>query len=90
MGEYLEKHPAESYVAVAKRLKDDIAAVQLSRMQIEEIRDRRDFRRVAMDILTREISAHLPDGWQRCSELPAVEEGLAFWKHLATRGHFPN
>jgi len=86
IGEYLEEYPGEPYVAVAERLGDDVAAIQLSRMQIQEIRDQREFRHVAMDSLAREISAHLPDGWQRCSPLPRVEEAQTLWKHLAALG----
>ena len=86
VGEYLEKHPAQSYLAVAKALGEDVAAVQLSRMQLQEVRDERSFRRVAMDSLAREISANLPNGWQLSSERPKLDAGESLWKHLASKG----
>ncbi len=86
IGEYLGKYPGEPYVAVAKRLGDNVAAMQLSQMQIQEIRDERQFRWVAMDSLAREISANLPNGWQRSSPPPRIEEGQTLWKHLAAFG----
>jgi hypothetical protein len=54
-------------------------------MQVQEIRSERDFRRIAMDSLAREISGNLPDGWQCCSPPPPVE-GQTLWKHLAGLG----
>lgn len=86
VGEYLEKHPAAPYVAVAKGLGEDVAAMQLSRLQIQEVRDERAFRRVAMDSLAREITANLPNGWQQSSEPPKVAEAEPLWKHLSSKG----
>jgi hypothetical protein len=76
----LDKYPAEPYVSVAKRLGDDVAAVQIGRLQLQEIRDQEWFRHVAMDCLARELVANLPDGWAICSPPKPVPPS---WTHLS-------
>jgi hypothetical protein len=60
---FLEHHPAEPYFKVARRLGDDVAAIQLARMQFEEAVDRDEVRQVAMDGFSREIVENLKRGW---------------------------
>jgi hypothetical protein len=83
VSEYLESRPGKAYVALAEELGDDVAGVQLSRMQIREVHDEKDFRRLAMDALARELTANLPNGWRSCSDLPQVEVDESAWRHLA-------
>ena len=85
VGKYLQAHPGEPYEAAAKRLGDDVAAVQLSQMQVEEVFNESEFRYVAMDALARELNANLPKGWQCCSDLPQIADGQTTWRHLAAK-----
>lgn len=80
---FLERYPGEPYEAAAERLGDDVAAMQLSRLHIAEVRDEHMFRRVAMDSLARELNANLPRGWNRCADLPPAEPEHSPWIHLA-------
>jgi hypothetical protein len=61
--DFLERHPAEPYFKVARRLGNDVAAVQLARMQFEEASDRDEVRQVAMDGFSREVVENLKRGW---------------------------
>lgn len=63
VGDFLKRHPSEPYFKVARRLGDDVAAVQLSQIQFEEIADASELRRAAMDGFSREIAEHLKRGW---------------------------
>lgn len=83
--QFLASHPGEPYVTLAEQLGNDVAGVQLGRMQIEEIRDEKEFRHVAMDAMVRELNANLPKGWQCISDPPLVEDEQTAWRHLAAR-----
>jgi hypothetical protein len=61
--DFLEHHPAEPYFKVARRLGNDVAAVQLARMQFEEAADQDEVRQAAMDGFSREILENLKRGW---------------------------
>ena len=61
--DFLDRFPAEPYIKVARRLGEDVAAVQLARMQFEEASGPAAFRRAAIDGLAREIAEHLKRGW---------------------------
>jgi hypothetical protein len=63
VGNYLASHPAEPYFKVARRLGNDVAAVQLARMQFEEAVGIDGIRRAAMDGFCREIAENLKRGW---------------------------
>lgn len=62
--DFLAKSPTDSYVDVAASLGDDVAALQIERMQFEEAKNECDIRMAAMDSLVREMAFHLPDGWR--------------------------
>jgi hypothetical protein len=61
--DFLVRYPAESYLKLAKRLGEDIAALQLIWMQFDEAVRDKQFREAAKDCLTREVTAHLKRGW---------------------------
>src|SRR5262249_59355309 len=62
---FLARHPGEPYVRVARRLGDDVAAMQLMLLQFEEAEDADRLRRAAMDGLARELADCLRRGWGR-------------------------
>ena len=51
-------------------------------MQIQEVRNEGEFRRMAMDSLARELCANLPNGWQRPLKRHALNP-QTIWKNLA-------
>lgn len=63
MSDFFNRHPAEPYHKMARRLGADVAAAQLMWMQFEEISGADEFRLAAMDGLTRVIRNHLKRGW---------------------------
>src|SRR2546430_17226787 len=63
LAEYLAKHPAEPFISVARRLGEDVAAIQLEHMQLDEARQQGQLRFAAMDSLARQIRRFLPNGW---------------------------
>jgi hypothetical protein len=62
---YLAQYPADSYIAAAARLGDDVAALQLEWMQFDEAKNEVDIRQAAKDSLVRELNYQLPNGWRR-------------------------
>jgi hypothetical protein len=63
IGEYLARYPAEPYHKVARRLGEDIAAMQLVFMQFEEAQESAAIREAARDCLARELADKLKRGW---------------------------
>jgi hypothetical protein len=63
VAEFLERNPAEPYLALADRLGDDMAAFQLERVQFEDAQRSGTVRRAAMDSLARDVNDQLPGGW---------------------------
>lgn len=62
---------------------EPMAAVQVSRLQIQEVRNAAQFRRAAMDSLARELRAHLPNGWGRPTYVDPATVSADLWKHLS-------
>lgn len=60
---FLESIPAVPYVAAADQLADDVAAIQLERMQFEEALRAGSVRQAAIDSVVRDANYHLPGGW---------------------------
>jgi len=65
IGEFLARFPGEPYVALAKRLGNDVAALQLEWMHIRDAATRGDLRQAAMDSLARDLNRYLPNGWRQ-------------------------
>jgi hypothetical protein len=60
--DFLKKHPAVPYVDVVNKIASWVAAMQLSRLQMEEAKEQGKLREAAMDSLARNLNA-LPNGW---------------------------
>ncbi|RKH05119.1 NUDIX hydrolase [Corallococcus sp. CA047B] len=61
---FAEAHPTTSLVALAKELgKDDIAGVQVMSGLLAEAEQRKQVTRFVRDVLVRELSEGLPEGW---------------------------
>jgi hypothetical protein len=61
---FLSCFPGEPYAAVAKRLGNEFAGLQLVRMQNEEAKSDEAVEALAMDSLARGLNRHLPAGWR--------------------------
>jgi hypothetical protein len=64
LGEFLARFPGESYLKIAERLGDDVAAFQVEWMHFDEAQDAASLRHIAMDSLARDLNDHLPKGWR--------------------------
>lgn len=61
--DYVCGFPAEPYVKLAKRLNADVAAMQLSWMQLEEAQEQGRIRGALVDCLVRCITGTVKRGW---------------------------
>jgi hypothetical protein len=64
MQDFLARFPGESYLRIAERLGDDIAAIQVEVTQYDEAKSLSRIRDAAKDSLVRDLNFHLPDGWR--------------------------
>lgn len=76
ISDFLKMHPAVPYTEVVKRLAPWVAAMQLSRLQMEEARDQGTLREAAMDSLARNLN-ELPEGWVADSVTESRAAGAA-------------
>jgi hypothetical protein len=63
VGDFLANFPAEPYLMLAKKLGDDVAAIQLEWIQWANLRTEKEIRNLAIDSLPRAVVGHLPAGW---------------------------
>jgi hypothetical protein len=75
--------PAVPLLALAEELgADDVAAVQVFTELLTEAVQRKQVKRLERDVLVRELSARLPNGWPAVLDDPnrfAVAKALASW-----------
>ena len=65
VADYFAAHPLASYAELANDLGDDVAPIQVTRLQLSEARQEGTLRGAAMNVLLRVIRAELPNGWGR-------------------------
>jgi hypothetical protein len=63
--DYFAAHPLASYSELASDLGDDIAPIQMTRLQLSEAKQARGLRAAAKDVMVRVLRAELPEGWGR-------------------------
>ncbi|HEY2748252.1 MAG TPA: hypothetical protein VGL86_26700 [Polyangia bacterium] len=63
VADYFAAHPLASYAELANGLGDDVAPIQVTRLQLSEAKQEHALREAAKDVLVRVIRAELPDGW---------------------------
>jgi hypothetical protein len=63
INDFLRHFPAEPYVDVANRIAPWVAAMQLSRLQMQEAKHQGTIRGAAMDSIARNLNWRLPAGW---------------------------
>lgn len=78
---FLERHPAEPYVDVVKRIAPWVAAMQLSRLQMQEAKREGTLREAAMDAFARELN-WLPEGW--IPDSASESRAAAAYAHAST------
>jgi hypothetical protein len=66
--EFLQQFPCEAYVKLARRLGDDVAAIQLECLQFDEAASTGYVQQAALDSLIRDLFWHLTDGWEGCAK----------------------
>jgi hypothetical protein len=77
---FLSRYPGEPYTTVAKRLGEDVAALQVKWMQNSDAKDNQAIRRLAMDALARELNYKLPFGWRHGARGDSdTSSAFAFW-----------
>jgi hypothetical protein len=64
MQDFLARFPGESYLKIAERLGNDIAAIQVEVTQYDEAKALSQIRDAAKDSLARDLNSHVPDGWR--------------------------
>jgi hypothetical protein len=69
--DYLAAHPLASYAELAGDLGDDVAPIQVTRLQLSEAKQGGNLRAAAKDVMVRVIRAELSEGWGR---VPPGEE----------------
>jgi len=65
VADYLAAHPLASYAELADDLGDDVAPIQVTRLQLAEAKEANVLREAAADVLVRVLRADLPEGWGR-------------------------
>jgi hypothetical protein len=63
--EFLRARPGASYEVLAEELGDDVAPIQVTRLQLAEAKQKQTMRPAAADMMARVFRAELPDGWGR-------------------------
>ena len=64
MTEFVTRFPGEPYMALAQRLGQDVAALQVEWMHLAEAKEQGSVRAAAADSLCRDLNYYLPNGWR--------------------------
>ncbi len=76
--ELLASFPAEGYVAVARRLGEDVVGAQLQKLQVAEALRADDLREAACDWLSRALAHGLETGWGEESDQAVFRRASAY------------